>query len=268
MSAPPTDNGEFPGVVTDGRPDIPPAPLASGAPVGFDQHARDAKAQRAAAVRSAQELDYRLRGLSIDPTDYVPTAPTRPDRRRRRPRRLGPLLARVAVPLVVAALVTWLLQAFVVQPFSVPGAAMAPTLQQGDRILVIKSGLFESPISGGEVVVFQPPRFLPCTVAGGGGDLVLRVVALPGQTIWSIGNTIFVDGRPLREQGWYSSRSGQVGSRPIPSTTLALDQYYVLADNRSDACDSRAFGPISKASIVGEGMAIVVRGGHVFVRKL
>jgi type IV secretory pathway protease TraF len=42
----------------------------------------------------------------------------------------------------------------------------------------------------------------------------------------------------------------------------------VLADNRSDACDSRAFGPISQASIVGEGMAIVVRGGHVFVRKL
>ena len=214
-------------------------------------------ARRATAVRSPQELDYRLRGLSTDPTDYVPTAPTRPDRRRR-PRRHGPLLAKVAVLLAVAALAAWLLQAFVVQPFSVPGEAMTPTLQAGDRILVVKSGLLKGPIHSGQIVVFRPPQFLPCTVVGGGGgDLVLRVVALPGDTIWSVDDTIFVDGRPLRERGWYDPRFGQVGSRPIPSTTLARNQYFVMGDNRSDACDSRVFGPISKSSIVGEAIAIV-----------
>jgi signal peptidase I len=92
---------------------------------------------------------------------------------------------------------------------------------------------------------------------------VLRVVALPGETIWSVGDTIFVDGRPLSERGWYNPRFGQVGSTPIRSTTLASNQYFVLADNRSDACDSRVFGPISKSSIVGEGIAIVGRHGHV-----
>jgi signal peptidase I len=237
-------------------------------PTDSGRHARGASAQRSPAVRLPEERDYRLRGLSLDPTGYVPTAPTRPERHRRRPRRLGPLLVRVAVPVIVAALAAWLLQAFVVQPFSVPGTAMTPALQPGDRIIVDKSSLLESPIHTGQVVVFHPPRFVPCTVQGGGGDLVLRVVGLPGQTIWSIGGTILVDGRPLREQGWYSPRSGEVGSRPIPSTTLAANQYYVLGDNRSAACDSRAFGPISKPSIVGEGMAIVVRQGHVFLRKL
>jgi signal peptidase I len=237
---------------------------------GLGRHSRGDSAQRPPAVRLPQERDYRLRGLSLDPTGYVPTAPTRPDRQRRRPRRLGPLLVRVAVPLVVAALAVWLLQAFVVQPYSMPGTAMMPTLQPGDRIIVDKSSLLESPIHTGQVVVFHPPRFVPCTVqdSGSGGDLVLRVMALPGQTIWSIGGTIFVDGRPLREQGWYSPRSGEVGSRPIPSTTLAANQYYLLGDNRSVACDSRAFGPISGPSILGEGMAIVVRQGHVFLRKL
>ena len=247
------------------RPEHRPAPSAAVDP---GRPGRGVAAlPRAAAVRPPQELDYRLRGLSTDPTDYVSAAPFRPDRQRRR-RRHGPFLAKMAVLLVVAALAAWLVPAFAVQSFSVPGAAMSPTLQAGDRILVDKSGLLEGPIQAGQIVVFRPPRFLPCTVVGGGGDLVLRVVALPGQTIWSIGNTIFVDGRPLSERGWYAPRSGSVGSRPISSTTLTQNQYFVLGDNRSGSCDSRVFGPISGSSIVGEGIAIVVRHGHVFLGRL
>ena len=252
MSPSSSGNGDSPAVMSD---------------AGFGRNGRGATAHRATGVRSPQELDYRLRGLSTDPADYVSAAPARPDRRRR-PRRHGPLLGKVAVLVVVAALAAWLLQAFVVQPFSVPGQAMAPALQAGDRILVVKPGPLEGPIHSGQIVVFRPPQFLPCTVAGGGGDLMLRVVALPGQTIWSIDNTIFVDGRPLRERGWYDPRFGQVGSRPIPSITLVQNQYFVMGDNRSGACDSRVFGPISKSSIVGEGIAIVVRHGHLFLRKL
>jgi hypothetical protein len=37
----------------------------------------------------------------------------------------------------------------------------------------------------------------------------------------------------------------------------------VLADNRSNACDSRTFGPIRESSIRGEGIAVVGRSGHV-----
>ncbi len=262
MSPSPFD--DLPAVMTDGHPDG----SAFSPAAGPGRHTRGDAAPRATAVRSPQELDYRLRGLSLDPTGYVPTAPTRPERQRRRPRRRGPLLVKAAVLVTVVALTAWLLQAVVVQPFSVPGAAMSPTLQPGDRILVVKSGLLAGPVHRGQIVVLRPPRFLPCTVGGGSADLVLRVIALPGQTIWSIDDTVFVDGRPLRERGWYDRRSGQVGSRPIPSTTLARDQYYVLGDQRSGACDSRVFGPIPKSSIVGAAIAIVARQGHVFLRKL
>ncbi len=264
MSPSSSHDGDSPTVTAGGHPQHRPA---SSTNVGAGRHGRGVAAHRATAVRSPQELDYRLRGLSTDPADYVSTAPTRPDRRRR-PRRHGPFLAKVAVLLVVAALAAWLVPAFLVQSFSVPSAAMAPTLQAGDRILVAKSGLLEGSVHSGQIVVFRPPHFLPCTVVGASGDLVLRVVALPGQTIWSIGQTIFVDGRPLREHGWYDPRFGQVGSRPIPSTTLVQNQYYVLGDNRSGSCDSRAFGPISGSSIVGAGVAVVVRDGHVFWRKV
>ena len=265
MSPSSSRDGDSAGIVANGYPDRPEHGPAPAGPPG--RHGHGEPARRATAVRSPQELDYRLRGLSTDPTDYVSVAPIRPDRQRR-PRRHGPLLAKAAVLLAVAVLAAWLLPAFVVQSFSVPGGSMSPTLQAGDRILVAKSGLLEGPIHSGQIVVFRPPKFLPCTVVGGGGDLVLRVVALPGETIWSIDNTIFVDGRPLSERGWYAPRFGQVGSRPISSTTLAQNHYYVLGDDRSGACDSRVFGPISGSSVVGQGIAIVVRHGHVFLGKL
>jgi signal peptidase I len=146
---------------------------------------------------------------------------------------------------------------------------MAPTLQTGDRILVVKSGPLAGTIHSGQIVVLRPPKSLPCTLVGGrSGDLVLRVVALPGQTIWSVAGTIFVNGRGLQERGWYNRRFGQVGSAPVSRTTLGRNQYFVLADNRSDTCDSRAFGPISKSSIVGKAVAIVVRDGHFYLRAL
>ena len=228
--------------------------------------------RRSSGGRSPQELDYRHRGLIFDPSPggYVPTAPTQPDRQHRRSRPLGPIVAKLVAFLLAASLVFWLIQAFVAQPFLVPGGAMAPTLQSGDRVLVVKAGFLQSPVRSGQIVVIRPPRFLPCTVKGTGsaGDLVLRVVALPGQAIWSIGDTIFVAGRPLHETGWYSPHSGPLGSRPIASTTLGQNQYFVLGDNRASACDSRAFGPIARSAIVGEAIATVVRDHHVYWHSL
>ncbi len=224
-----------------------------------------AAAPRGTAVRLPHELDYRLRGLGADPAEQPPAAPNQHHHGLRH----GPLLVKAGIFIALAALAVLLLQSFVIQPFAMPGNAMAPTIQAGDRILVLKSGLLEGPIRSGEIVVFRAPESLPCTVVGGrAADLVLRVVARPGDTIRSVGDTIFVDGRALREPGWYDRRSGQVGSTPIRSTTLAPGQYFLLADNRSDACDSRAFGPISKSSVVGEGIAIVGRHGHVYFGTL
>jgi signal peptidase I len=212
--------------------------------------------------------DYRVRRLDTQSRGPVPTVSTRMDGQRAR-RRAIPRVANAIVLVVVAALAALVLNGFVVHPYSVPGNAMTPTFKAGDRILVARPGVLTSSIRTGDIVVFRPQQDLPCSVVGHqGGYLVSRVVALPDQTIWSVGNTIFVDGRPLRDAGWYDPRFGQLGSTPIVSTRLGSGQYYVMADNRSDACDSRAFGPVSQSAIIGAGIAIVARGGRVFVRAL
>jgi len=267
MSESSFDDGDARIIVTGDDPHEPAGGPESEAATGSGRHVRDGTAGTTTAVRLGEELDHRLRGLRTDPKDGAPARSPRVDREQQ-PRRRG-LLAKIAVFLAVAALAVLLLQAFVIQPFAVPGDAMTPTLQAGDRILVLKWGLLEGPVRSGEIVVFHPPRSLSCSVVGGrGGDLALRVVALPGQLIRSAGDAILVDGRPLSEQGWYDPRYGQVGSTPIRSTILGPGQYFVMADNRSDSCDSRVFGPISKSSVVGEGIAVVGRRGHVFFRTL
>jgi signal peptidase I len=266
MSRSSVDNGDSPVMTADAHRDQPAGHAGSDTAGGSARHARGGAATRTTAGRLAHELDYRLRGLRIKPRDDVPATPARTNHQRKR---RGRLLAKMAVFVAVAALAVLFLQAFVIQPFAVPGDAMAPTLQAGDRILVLKWGVLEGPIRSGEIVVLHPPRSLPCTVVGGrGGDLVLRVVALPGEVIQSVGNTILVDGRPLGKRAWYDPRFGPVGSTPIRNTTLAPGQYFVLADNRSDACDSRLFGPISKSSVAGEAIAVVGRSGHVFFGTL
>jgi signal peptidase I len=270
------DQGDPTAVLPDDRRARPAERSVTRAAVGNGRPDRAAGSHRATAppARPPQRPDWRLASLSPEapgvltrpaaPAPATRVASTRTERRRHRR-----LLVRLVLFLTAVALAAWLLQGYVAQPFSVHGAMMAPTIQPGDQILVLKSAFVSSPVRDGQIVVIRPSRFLACAVAGGSsGDLALRVVALPGQRISSAGNTIIVNGRPLRERGWFDPRFGQVGSTPIPPTTLAADQYFVLGDDRADACDSRVFGPVARSSIVGNAIAIVVRDGHVFLRTL
>jgi signal peptidase I len=186
-------------------------------------------------------------------------AKARSHRRRR-------LIIEWGIVLAIAALIAILLRAFVVQAFFVPSPSMEPTLQVGDRILVIKSGLLAGSIGRGDIVVFHHPKYFPCS--GGSDDiedLVKRVIGLPGETIVSHGNTIFVNGKPLREPGWFRTGEPQVGAMPVTKTKIPPGDYFVMGDNRTDSCDSRSFGVITGSSVVGKVVAIVWRNGHPYL---
>lgn len=213
--------------------------------------------------RSRRRPDYRLRGLDLDAQS--PDAPIGPPRRVRPRRRRRHLLIKWVVILAMTAVVAMLLRAFVVQPYSVPSAAMAPTLQVGDQILVVKSSLMTRPVQRGEIVVFHRPNYVRCLA---GGSATERVVGLPGETIWSAGDAIYVDNHRLNEQGWYNPTAGQVGSTPIHRTRIPSGDYFMLGDNRADSCDSRAFGAVSGSSIVGQVKAVVLRHGHPYIHLL
>jgi len=176
----------------------------------------------------------------------------------------GRAVAETAILVVVVVLLALAVRAFGYQTFWIPSTSMVPTLQEGDRILVQKAFFNWHDLHQGDIVVFaRPPR----DRCGGpaDSDLVKRIIALPGQTIYSAGNTVYVNGRPLAEP--YLPRIDPLGP-PIPDATrlhpfrVPAGDFYVLGDNRQISCDSRFWGPITGRSIVGRVVLLLWRDGH------
>src|ERR1700689_3673905 len=133
-----------------------------------------------------------------DPADDGPAgtgpAGTGPRPRRRWRRTLVETVGVVLVAVVLAGLV----RTFVFQTFFIPSSSMVPTLGVYDRILVQKAFFNWHDVREGDIVVFSHPPLDDCP-GPANGDLVKRVIALPGQTIYSSGNNIYVDGKLLAE---------------------------------------------------------------------
>jgi signal peptidase I len=221
------------------------------------------------APRAKRTSDYRLRGLDLDAPALaeVPVRAARrshPSRRRRRRR----LTVQWLVALTVVALTAALVRATVVQPFTVTSASMVPTLQPGTDVLVVKPRVLTSGIDAGDIVVLEQPAGSDCGVPGESRHLVSRVIGLPGQTIWSEDDSIYVDGERLDEPGWHNPPFGEIGTTPIARTEVPSGSYFVLGDNRTDTCDSRAFGPVGESLLVGEVVATTARGGHPYVHMI
>ena len=199
----------------------------------------------------------------VDPAD-VEEAETDPRPRRRRRRRRT--LIETGITVVVAVLLAGLLRAFVFQTFWIPSSSMVPTLGVNDRILVEKAFFTWHDVHEGDIVVFSHPPLDRCP-GPAGGDLVKRVIALPGQTIYSSGNHIYIDGRLLPEPYLPSDDplGPSIASRQHPYQVPA-GEFYLLGDNRAISCDSRYWGPIQGSSIVGKVILDWWRNGHPYFR--
>ena len=178
-------------------------------------------------------------------------------------RRAMRALAEVGVIILMTVLVAGLVRTFAFQPFWIPSASMVPTLAVYDRVLVQKAFFSWHDVREGDIVVFSQPPLDHCP--GPPGDLVKRVIALPGQTIYSSGNVIYVDGRRLAEP--YLPPYDPFGP-PIPDASrqhpyrVPAGEFYMLGDNRADSCDSRFWGSIEGSSIIGKVVVTFWHDGH------
>ena len=173
-------------------------------------------------------------------------------------------LAGWAISLVVAVLLAVGIRTFVFQAFSIPSTSMVPTLNVYDRILVWKAFFSWHQLRQGDIIVFTHPPRDHCP-GPARTDLVKRVIALPGQTIYSADGILYVDGRRLREP--YLQSDDPLGP-PIPGASrhdpfrVPRGEFYVMGDNRAISCDSRYWGPIQGSTIVGRVVMLVWHDSH------
>ena len=128
-----------------------------------------------------------------------------------------------------------------IRPYVVRGSSMEPSFEAGDRLLASRV-LDRTDLSRGDVIIVQDPRNV-------GKPRLKRLVGMPGEELRIFEGLLYLDGVHLPEPylGGLPASIG-LGDR---SWQMKKDEYFVLGDNRSHSTDSRDFGPIGLAHIVG-----------------
>lgn len=153
------------------------------------------------------------------------------------------LFRTIAEPLAVAIALGMIVRA-AVHIYAIPSESMAPTLTAGDQIVVTR--YFRSAPQRGDVVVFESP-------IAPGELMVKRVIATPGDLIDSRLSRVRIGGYTLAEP--YVLRAGATGS--VPAQLVPAEAYFVMGDNREDSSDSRSWGAIPRARIVGRARLVL-----------
>ncbi len=154
-----------------------------------------------------------------------------------------------SVVLVAALTVALLVRAFIFGAFYIPSNSMEPVLNVGDRILVNKLSYIASEPSHGDLVVFLPPE-TATNIAD--TELVKRVVAVGGETVEFIDETLLLNGVPIEEEYLLPiARTPDFALIVVPD-----DHVFVMGDNRSNSLDSRKFGPVPVGNVIGRAFII------------
>ncbi|MEM7273737.1 MAG: signal peptidase I [Actinomycetota bacterium] len=153
-----------------------------------------------------------------------------------------------AVVLVGAVLLALILRAVLLQAFWIPSPSMESTLLVRDRVLVNKISYRLHDINRGDVIVFRRTDAEIAADPELPRDVIKRVIALEGETIDIVDNTVYIDGVALNEP--YLDEG--VITSDFQPTLVPEGHVFVMGDNRELSLDSRfETGPIAHDRVVG-----------------
>ncbi len=148
--------------------------------------------------------------------------------------------------IVVSLAIFAVVYIFLFQPHQVDGHSMEPNFHDREYILTDKVSYRIHAPNRGDVVVFHSPQDERV-------DFIKRIIGLPGDTVMIKGGYVYLNESKLTEK--YINDPGQVipgqfMHEGIP-VTVNDGQYLVMGDNRLHSSDSREWGFVTSAEIVG-----------------
>ena len=167
------------------------------------------------------------------------------------------------------------------QAFYVVGSTMYPTLRRGDYVLANKRIFSDRTPRPGDVAVFRNPE-------NAAQLKIKRVIAGPGDTVEIRADRVYINGTILgyskgtseaehdeNATGLHERQGDAVYSifldqlragEDLDETSVPSGHYFLLGDNRTKSRDSRHFGPVAEADIIGAVHYIYVPGDFVWDR--
>jgi signal peptidase I len=144
---------------------------------------------------------------------------------------------------VLCALVSvaWLASGFVMTTDS-----MEPKLKRGDVIFVTRIGMTGVTPKRSALMLIQVPDQE--------GQIVRRVIGLPGDIVEIDNNEVSIDGQKLDEPYLFTGTEKLEVPLPVSFGPVTVPEgfYFFLADDRAEGKDSREFGYVPRDRLVGK----------------
>jgi signal peptidase I len=135
----------------------------------------------------------------------------------------------------------------------IPSGSMENTMLVGDHLIMSRVGydagvpftpwhfsLWRTP-KRGQIVIFR-------SLEVAGTDLVKRFIGMPGDTVEVKDGAVWLNGAKLNEPYIKEPMNPAEHFGPL---VVPPGHYFAMGDNRNDSYDSRYFGPVPRANVIG-----------------
>ena len=162
------------------------------------------------------------------------------------------------IAIIIAVLLLFLVNTFLIKSYTVSGLSMYPTLNNKDKVIVSKISKSLNHLDSGDVIVFHENKK---------NDFIKRLIGKPGDQIEYKNDRLYINKHYIKEPYLtYNKKMNDSGDNLTENfnvsdikgsknkMTIPKDKYLVLGDNRANSIDSRSseVGLVSEKQIVGK----------------
>jgi len=155
-------------------------------------------------------------------------------------------IAEWIIVIVLAIVVSVLINTFILINATVPSASMENTVMTGDRLFGFRLAYMNEGPKRGDIVIFKYPD-------DESQLFIKRAIGLPGETVTIIDGKVYINDskEPLNEPYLAQEMIGSFGPYEVPENC-----YFMMGDNRNYSRDSRFWENkfVSNEQIIGKAI--------------
>jgi signal peptidase I len=154
----------------------------------------------------------------------------------------------IASTVVVIPIIPLAIREFIAESRFIPSGSMLPTLDIDDRLMINKlTYRFHAP-ERGDIAIFMPTETLQ--KENYRDPFISRIIGIPGDRIEIKNGRVYLNGNVQVEN--YITKGDEKSQQGFESQIVPPDSYLVLGDNRANSYDSRYWGFVPRANIIGK----------------